>query len=97
MLGRDEQIAYGDTVDWVKQQPWYSGNLVWRAHRTWRYPRYSRPKNGRTISMPFLPSVPMGDALRGTVGTGGMINGLFMHLAHPHAEVTSQKLLSGIP
>ncbi|MFZ5604492.1 MAG: CocE/NonD family hydrolase, partial [Pseudomonadota bacterium] len=27
MLGEDEQKAYGDTVDWVKQQPWFNGKL----------------------------------------------------------------------
>lgn len=91
MLGDDEQKAYGDAVDWVKQQPWFNGKLgvagasymaisaLFTAQR--------RPDDVQAI----FASVPMGDAQRGTVGTGGMINGVFMSHWLTLTQVTTQQ------
>lgn len=89
MLGRDEQIAYGDTVDWVKQQPWYNGKLgVAGASYMAISSIFTAEERPDDINAVFA-SVPMGDALRGTVGTGGMINGLFMRTWLTLTQVTT--------
>lgn len=78
MLGGEEQAAYADVVDWVEQQPWFNGKLGMAGASYMAisslFAAEQRPDSVDAI----FASVPMGDAMRGTVGTGGMINGVFM-------------------
>ena len=91
MLGEDEQKGYGDTVDWVKQQPWFNGKLGLAGASymaiTSLFTAQRRPDDVQAI----FASVPMGDAQRGTAGTGGMINGVFMSHWLTLTQVTTQQ------
>jgi len=78
LFGEEEQAGYRDSVDWVVQQPWYNGSLgvagysymaisaLWTAEQ--------RPDQIKAV---FAGS-PIGDAQRGIVGSGGMLNGVFL-------------------
>ncbi|MGC1507044.1 CocE/NonD family hydrolase [Ketobacter sp. MCCC 1A13808] len=78
LLGAEEQSGYGDVVDWIKQQPWYDGNLGVAGASymaiTSLFTAQQRPEDIKAI----FASVPMGDSQRGTVGTGGLLNGVFL-------------------
>lgn len=78
LLGAAEQEAYGDAVDWILQQPWSNGKIG-AAGASYMaisalFTAQQRPDSIQAI----FASVPMGDAMRGTVGTGGLLNGVFM-------------------
>lgn len=91
MLGEDEQAAYGDAVDWVKQQAWFNGKLGVAGASymaiTSLFTAQRRPDDVHAI----FASVPLGDAQRGTVGTGGLINGVFMSHWLTLTQVTTQQ------
>ena len=78
LLGEDEQIGFADAVDWVHQQPWSNGKLglagVSYMAISSLFAAQRRPDSVDAI----FASLPMGDAMRGTVGIGGMINAVFM-------------------
>lgn len=78
LLGDNEQEAYADVAEWVKQQPWSNGKLgvtgVSYMGITGLFTAQKRPELVDAI----FAIVPMGDSLRGTVGTGGMLNALFL-------------------
>lgn len=78
LLGAAEQEAYGDAVDWVLKQSWSNGKIG-AAGASYMaisalFAAEQRPDDIQAI----FASVPMGDAMRGTVGTGGLLNGVFM-------------------
>ncbi|MEE2732170.1 MAG: CocE/NonD family hydrolase [Pseudomonadota bacterium] len=78
MLGAEEQSGYGDAVDWIKQQPWSNGDIGVAGASymaiTGLFTAQQRPDDVKAV----FASVPMGDAQRGTVGIGGMVNATFM-------------------
>ena len=78
LFGTKEQIGYGDTVDWVKAQPWCDGNIGVAGASymgiTSLFTAQQRPDDIKAV----FASVPLGDAKRGIVGTGGMLNAVFM-------------------
>ena len=78
MLGAEEQSGYGDAVDWIKQQPWSNGDIGVAGASymaiTGLFTAQQRPDDIKAM----FASVPMGDAQRGTVGIGGMLNATFM-------------------
>lgn len=78
MFGQAEQEAYGDVVDWIEQQPWANGKIgtngISYLAISGIYAAQQRPDKIDAI----FAAVPMGDAMRGTVGTGGLLNGVFM-------------------
>jgi putative CocE/NonD family hydrolase len=78
MFGEAEQVAYGDTVDWVLEQPWSNGNIgvagVSYMAISALFTAERRPDAIKTV----FAMEPIGDAMRGIVGTGGLINGLFI-------------------
>ena len=78
MLGAEEQSGYGDAVDWIKQQPWSNGDIGVAGASymaiTSLFTAQQRPDDIKAV----FASVPMGDAQRGTVGIGGMLNATFM-------------------
>jgi putative CocE/NonD family hydrolase len=78
MLDPEEQKGYGEVVDWVLQQPWCNGRIGVSGASymaiTGLFTAQQRPDAVKAV----FASVPMGDAMRGTVGTGGLINAVFM-------------------
>lgn len=78
MLGAEEQSGYADAVDWIQQQPWSNGDIGVAGASymaiTGLFTAQQRPDDIKAV----FASVPMGDAQRGTVGTGGMLNAVFM-------------------
>jgi len=78
MLGAEEQSGYGDVVDWIKQQPWSNGDIGVAGASymaiTGLFTAEQRPDDIKAI----FAAVPMGDAQRGTVGIGGLLNATFM-------------------
>lgn len=78
MLGAAEQEAYGDTVDWVLQQPWSNGKLGAAGASYMAISALFSAEQRPDAVQAIFASVPLGDAMRGTVGTGGLLNGVFM-------------------
>lgn len=78
MLGPDEQVAYGEAVDWVRSQPWFGGKLGMAGASYMAisslFAAEQRPDGVDAI----FALVPMGDPKRGTVGIGGTVNALFL-------------------
>lgn len=78
LLGQDEQDAYGDAVDWIQRQDWSNGDIgVSGASYMGITSLFTAQQRPDAIKAVFAV-VPLGDAQRGTVGTGGMVNGVFM-------------------
>lgn len=78
LLGEEEQIGFADAVDWVDTQPWSNGKLgVAGVSYMAISSLFAAQRRPDSIDAVFA-SLPMGDAMRGTVGVGGLINGLFM-------------------
>ena len=80
LFGETEQAGYGDVVDWIQTQSWADGNIGVTGASYMAisslFTAQQRPDDIKAI----FASVPMGDPQRGTVGTGGLINGVFMSL-----------------
>lgn len=78
LLGEDEQQGFADAVDWVDTQPWSNGKLgVAGVSYMAISSLFAAQRRPDSIDAVFA-SLPMGDAMRGTVGIGGMINANFM-------------------
>lgn len=78
MLGAKEQEAYGDAVDWIESQPWFNGRLGLAGASYMAISALFTAQQRPNAIDAIFAGVPMGDAQRGTVGIGGMINALFM-------------------
>lgn len=93
MLGEEEQSGYGDVVDWIQQQAWANGDIGVAGASymaiTSLFTAQQRPDDIKAI----FASVPMGDPLRGTVGTGGILNGVFMSTWMTLTHLTSTQNL----
>jgi len=78
LIGQEEQDGYGDTIDWILQQPWSNGDVATSGASymaiTALFSAQQRPDAVKAV----FAVVPLGDAQRGIVGTGGLINGVFM-------------------
>ena len=78
LLGENEQTGFADAIDWAHQQPWANGKLgvagVSYMAISSLFAAQHRPDSIDAV----FASLPMGDAMRGTVGVGGLLNGLFM-------------------
>ena len=78
LLGEEEQSGMADAIDWISQQPWSNGKIgaagISYMAISALFVAQSRPDSIQAV----FASLPMGDAYRGTVGTGGLVNGLFM-------------------
>lgn len=78
MFGEEEQAGYRDSVEWVKQQPWYDGNLGVAGTSylaiSALFTAALKPDDVKAV----FAAAPMGDAQRGTVGQGGLFNAVFM-------------------
>lgn len=78
LFDAEEQQGYGSVVDWIQQQPWADGKIgvagVSYMAITSLFTAQQRPDDIHAV----FASVPSGDVMRGIVGTGGLINGVFM-------------------
>lgn len=79
VLGATEQAAYSDTVDWVARQPWFDGNLGLAGTSYQGLNSLLTAEQQHPEVKAVFAEVPMGDAYRGTVGPGGMLNANFIN------------------
>lgn len=78
LLGEEEQQGFADMVDWVEQQPWSNGRLGLAGVSYMAISSLFAAQRRPDAIDAIFASLPMGDAQRGTVGIGGMINAVFM-------------------
>lgn len=78
LLGADEQAAYGEAVDWVLQQPWSNGKIGLAGTSYLGITALLTAEQRNPAVKAVFVDVPMGDAWRGIIGTGGMLNALFL-------------------
>lgn len=78
LISPEEQVAYGEVVDWVKQQSWSNGKIGLAGTSYLGITSLlTAAQRDPAVKAAFV-DVPMGDAWRGIVGTGGMLNGVFV-------------------
>ncbi len=78
LFGPTEQATYADVVDWVVQQPWSNGKIgVAGTSYLGITALYTAAQGNPAIQAAFV-NIPMGDAWRDTLGTGGMLNAWFI-------------------
>lgn len=74
LLGAEEQAAYGDAVTWITRQPWFNGNLGLAGTSYLGITSLLTAEQQDPAVKAVFAAVPMGDAYRGTVAPGGMLN-----------------------
>lgn len=78
LISLEEQATYGEVVDWVKQQSWSNGKIGLAGTSYLGITSLlTAAQRDPAVKAAFV-DVPMGDAWRGIVGTGGMLNGVFV-------------------
>ncbi|MEY4766711.1 MAG: hypothetical protein RI907_3384 [Pseudomonadota bacterium] len=100
LLGEEEQAAYADAVNWVKQQPWFNGNLGLAGTSYLGITSILTAGQQDPAVKAAFTVVPMGDAYRGTVGIGGMLNAEFISLWLPLTQglsVANSQAISKYP
>lgn len=83
LIGEAEQQAYGEAVRWVTQQPWFNGNLGLAGTSYLGITSLLTAKQQHPAVKAIFAAVPMGDAYRGVVGVGGMLNAQFLSIWLP--------------
>jgi putative CocE/NonD family hydrolase len=83
LLGADEQAAYADAVAWVTRQPWFDGNLGLAGTSYLGITSLLTAGQQPPAVKAVFAEVPMGDAYRGTVGIGGLLNAEFISVWLP--------------
>jgi len=83
LLGEAEQAGYGEAVEWVTKQPWFDGNLGLAGTSYLGITSLLTAKQQHPAVKAVFATVPMGDAYRGTVGVGGLLNAQFISLWLP--------------
>lgn len=89
LLGSDEQEAYGETVDWVAQQPWCDGNIGVAGTSYLAITSLLTAEQQHPAVKAAFVDVPMGDPWRAVIGTGGMLNSLFLSIWLPLTQALS--------
>lgn len=89
LLGEAEQAAYGDTVNWVTRQSWFNGNLGLAGTSYLGITSLLTAQQQHPAVKAVFVQVPMGDSYRGTVGVGGLLNGLFLSKWLPLTQALS--------
>jgi len=89
LLGAEEQSAYGEAVDWVTKQPWFNGQLGLAGTSYLGITSLLTASQGHPAVKALFAQVPMGDAYRGTVGVGGLLNAKFISLWLPLTQQLS--------
>ena len=83
LIGEAEQEAYGEAVKWVTQQPWFNGNLGLAGTSYLGITSLLTAKQQHPAVKAVFAAVPMGDAYRGVVGVGGLLNAQFLSIWLP--------------
>ena len=89
LLGTEEQEGYAAAVDWVTQQPWFNGKLGLAGTSYLGITSLQTAKQQHPAVKAVFVQVPMGDAYRGTVGIGGLLNAKFISLWLPLTHTLS--------
>lgn len=89
LLGGAEQQAYAEAVNWVTQQTWFNGNLGLAGTSYLAITSLLSAEQQNPAVKAVFAQVPMGDAYRGTVVTGGMPNALFISYWLPLTQMLS--------
>lgn len=89
LVGEAEQAAYGEAVDWVTQQPWFNGQLGLAGTSYLGITSLLTAGQQNPAVKAVFAEVPMGDAYRGTVGTGGLLNAKFISIWLPLTQSLS--------
>jgi putative CocE/NonD family hydrolase len=100
LLGAAEQAAYGEAVNWVKQQAWFNGKLGLAGTSYLGITSILTAGQQDPAVKAAFTVVPMGDAYRGTVGIGGMLNAEFISLWLPLTQglsVANSQAISKYP
>lgn len=80
LIGEEEQAAYADAVDWITKQAWFDGNLGLAGTSYLGITALLTAAQGHPAVKAVFAEVPMGDAYRGTVVPGGMLNATFINI-----------------
>jgi putative CocE/NonD family hydrolase len=89
LLGAEEQAAYNEAVNWAATQPWSNGKVgVAGTSYLGITSLLTAGQQNPAVKAAFTV-VPMGDAYRGTVGVGGMLNAEFISLWLPLTQSLS--------
>lgn len=78
LLGEEEQDAHSQTVDWITRQPWFNGNLGLAGTSYLGITALQTAGQQHPAVKAVFATVPMGDAYRGIVGSGGLLNAYFL-------------------
>ena len=78
LIGPAEQAAYGDTVNWVTQQPWFDGHLGLAGTSYLGITSLLTAEQQNPAVKAVFAEVPMGDPYRATVAPGGLLNANFI-------------------
>jgi len=89
LLGATEQAAYGEAVEWITQQSWFNGNLGLAGTSYLGITSLFTAQQQNPAVKAVFAQVPMGDAYRGTVGVGGLLNAEFISLWLPLTQSLS--------
>ncbi len=89
LLGAQEQEAYGEAVAWVTRQPWFNGQLGLAGTSYLGISSLFTAQQQHPAVKAVFAQVPMGDAFRGTVGPGGLLNAKFISLWLPLTQSLS--------
>jgi uncharacterized protein len=94
LLDANEQAAYGETVEWVTRQPWFNGQLGLAGTSYLGISSLLTAEQQHPAVKAVFAEVPLGDAYRGTVGIGGLLNAEFVSLWLPLTQ--SLSVLNGL-
>lgn len=89
LLGTEEQAGYAAAVDWVTKQSWFNGNLGLAGTSYLGITSLQTARQQNPAVKAVFAQVPMGDAYRGTVGIGGLLNAKFISLWLPLTQALS--------
>lgn len=94
LIGEAEQEAYAETVKWITQQSWFNGNIGLAGTSYLGITSLLTAKQQHPAVKAVFANVPMGDAYRGTVGVGGLMNAKFLSVWLPLTHGMSVGLLN---
>ena len=78
LLGEEEQAAYADAVNWITQQGWSNGKIGVAGTSYLGITALLTAEQGHPSIKAAFVDVPMGDAWRSVIGTGGILNAVFI-------------------
>lgn len=94
LIGAEEQEAYAAAVKWVTEQSWFDGNLGLAGTSYLGITSLLTAEQRNPAVKAAFTVVPMGDAYRGVVGVGGMLNAEFLSIWLPLTQGLSVGVLN---